>query len=501
MGTNLTASALFGTTSESVRLQARRLSDLGFNLVRIHHHDSDWVVPNIFGGKTATNTQSLSQAMLEKLDWWIACLEQEGIYVWLDLHVGRQLKPADGIDGFSEISKGRPVADLKGYNFVNASIKRAMQRFNEEYVGHHNKFNGLAYKDDPGIVTLLLTNENDVTHHFGNLLLPDKHVPQHNALYMAQADAFATQFGLAKDKVWRSWEHGPSKLFLNDLEHRFDADMIRGLRDIGIKVPIVTTSLWGDDPLSSLPALLTGDIVDAHAYGGIDDLEQNPLYTPTFVDSIAAAHVIDRPLSVSEWNVSPFPAPDRHSSPLSVAGAASLQGWVAPMQFAYSQQALNNHGRPSNWDAFNDPGLIGTLPAAALLYRRGDVQSSRPLMYLRPGRISFSISLFRRKPRSHCAPPLRRANSLLQCRKTAELSWLKESQIPDGAQVITDPNHSLIDADATNAFSDTMELRRDWELGIYTIDTPRSQVATGWIGGKQIRLADVEIALKRQMRR
>ena len=79
--------------------------------------------------------------------------------------------------------------------------------------------------------------------------------------------------------------------------------------------------------------------------------------------------------------------------------------------------------------------------------------------------------------------------------QTPELSWLEKSQIPDGVQVITDPNHSLIDANATNAISDTMELRRDWEQGTYTIDTPRSQVATGWIGGKQISLADVEIAL------
>src|ERR1700691_1996402 len=51
-GTNLTAYALFGTSRESVRVQARRLSELGFNLVRFHHHDSPWVSPNIFGDKT-----------------------------------------------------------------------------------------------------------------------------------------------------------------------------------------------------------------------------------------------------------------------------------------------------------------------------------------------------------------------------------------------------------------------------------------------------------------
>src|SRR5262249_36163586 len=149
-------------------------------------------------------------------DWWIKCLKDEGIYIWLDLHVGRQLKAGDGIEDFDEISKGKPTTGLEGYSYLNASIRQAMQHFNEAYVNHLNTFTGLRYKDEPAIVAMLLTNENDLTNHFGNALLPDKNVPRHNALYMAQADAFAKKYRLPKDKVWRSWEHGPSKLFLND---------------------------------------------------------------------------------------------------------------------------------------------------------------------------------------------------------------------------------------------------------------------------------------------
>ena len=89
-GTNLTARALFGTSKENVKRQAKRISALGFNLVRIHHFDSPWVNPNIFG-KDAVNTQTLDPASLDNLDWWIKCLKDEGIYVWLDLHVQRAL--------------------------------------------------------------------------------------------------------------------------------------------------------------------------------------------------------------------------------------------------------------------------------------------------------------------------------------------------------------------------------------------------------------------------
>ena len=428
-GTNVAAYALFSTPREEVRVQAHRLAALGFNLVRIHHHDSDWVSPNIFGAKTASDTLKLSDEALDQLDWWIKSLEEEGIYVWLDLEVGRKLKPADGIDWFDEMSKGKSSADLKGFNYVNDSIVRAMQRFNEEYLTHRNKYTGLAYKDDPGVAVLLVTNENDLTNHFGNRLLPDKNVPQHDAAYMASASAFALQTGLPKDKVWRSWEQGVSKIFLNDLEHRFDATMIEHLRSIGAKVPIVTTSSWGRDPASSLPALLTGDIVDVHTYGEVDELRKNPLFAPTFLDWAAAAHVIGRPLAISEWNVSPFPAPDRHLTPLYVAAMASHQNWSAPIQFAYAQQGLASAGRPGNWEAYNDPALLATMPAAALLFRRGDVREATKTYVLDPGENAlFQSAISPTTSAGHSHGHWNGASSRLRCLRWAHCRGLKKAK-------------------------------------------------------------------------
>jgi len=43
--------------------------------------------------------------------------------------------------------------------------------------------------------------------------------------------------------------------------------------------------------------------------------------------------------------------------------------------------------------------------------------------------------------------------------------------------------------------SDTGELLRSWGHGTYTIDTPRTQAAMGQIGGKNILLSDVDIAV------
>ncbi|MEX0339809.1 MAG: cellulase family glycosylhydrolase, partial [Arenibacterium sp.] len=87
-GANLQAYALFTTEPRFMRAHAQRLSRLGFNLVRIHHHDSHWVQPNIFGSEAQT-TRKLDAFSLKKLDQWIAALKAEGLYIWLDLHVGR----------------------------------------------------------------------------------------------------------------------------------------------------------------------------------------------------------------------------------------------------------------------------------------------------------------------------------------------------------------------------------------------------------------------------
>jgi hypothetical protein len=165
------------------------------------------------------------------------------------------------------------------------------------------------------------------------------------------------------------------------------------------------------------------------------------------------------------------------------------------MQFAYSQQPLAGRGGPSNWDAFNDPALVATLPAAALLYRRADVQEANNTYVFAP----TPNQLFNQSISPVNSVTLRTAAEqgklLIAMPKTRELPWLRESTIPTNARVITDTNQSLIDGNATHLTSDTGEVDRNWELGLYTINTPRSQFATGWIGGKQITLSNVDISV------
>ncbi len=346
----------------------------------------------------------------------------------------------------------------------------------------------------PAIIAMLLTNENDVTHHFGNALLPDKNVPRHNALYMAQAENFAAQYGLPKDKTWRSWEHGPSKLFLNDLENRFNVGMIGAAARARRQGAGRHHKHLGRNPLSSLPALTSGRH-DRRAFlwrhrraGKEPDLRREP-------------HALDRRSTGGRP-----PAQRARVERLAVPGARSprdpalYRGFRAACRagtrlcsMPIPNKPLTNAGGPSNWHAFNDPALIATLPAAALLYRRGDVREAHTTYAFAPTR----DQLFNEPISPANAVALRTAAEkgklVIALPATRELPWLEPSPIPAGAKVLTDPRLSLIEVDASEAVSDTGELRRNWDHGIYTIDTPRTQAAMGWIGGKDIRLADVDI--------
>jgi len=208
------------------------------------------------------------------------------------------------------------------------------------------------------------------------------------------------------------------------------------------------------------------------------------------------AQVAGKPMSVTEWNVFPFPIPDRHSSPIYIASAARLQGWDAVMLYAYGQEPLNSAGTPSNWHAFNDPALIATLPAAALIYRQGHVKEAVTTYALSPSREQMFYQSTSPDNRVTVRTASEKGKLVIVMPKTPELPWLEKGSTPSDARIIQDMNQSMIDGNATEVVSDTGEIRRNWAKGIYTVNTLRTQAAMGWIGNESILLSDVTFDVK-----
>lgn len=491
-GTNLTAYTLFTGSKTEVANQAKRIAALGYNLVRIHHHDSDWVSPNVFAaGET---TQTLNDAALDAIDWWVKCLRDQGVYVWMDLKVGRKFRAGDGVTGFAELTKSEPSG--RGFDYVDPRLQTLEQTFARQYLARRNRYTGRSYLDDPAIVAALVTNEDDLNRHFGSLMLPDQGNPIHAGMLRSAIETSAGTLGVSVGDASRLWEPGPAKLVLADIEARFFQRAKAQLNEIGFKGLMVGTSYWGEEALYSLASLAAGDIIDVHSYGDPESLSADPRFEANFVSWIGAAQLVGKPLSVSEWNVE-SPKRDRFVAPLYVAAIGDLQGWDAPMIFAYSQGGNEAPSAADTWSTSYDPAITALMPAAAVMFRQQHVKQAHKTFCFRPTQDLFYGTDITPASSVALRTILDQSRLVVALPNLPQVAWDDSATGPAAdATIVTDPDQDFLAPDATKVRSDTGELERDWGAGVETINTPMSQAAVGWIGGRTISLRDVELRIE-----
>lgn len=503
-GCNVAAYTIF-LPDDQIELHARRIAELGYNLVRIHHHDSmGWVDPTVID-KNRADSQQLNVDALGRLDYWIKCLREQGVYIWLDLHVGREFKEGDNVPGIDEVRRKGKLG--KGFCYVNDRLAELMEQFNREYLDHENPHTGLKYKDDPGVVAVLLTNENNLTRHFGNLMLADKNVPYHNGLFEKRMDTFAAKSGLSRSGVGKTWEAGPSKVFLADLEHQYNARLTTALRNDGYHGMVATTDMFGRAGLYMMPSIAQGDITDAHDYGRPRALLRNPRSEANYIHWLGSTQVLGKPFASTEWNVMNGDsekelAEDAFTAPMYMAATASLQGWDALMIYNYAQEGGNRFANRAGGSAFTtyaDPKMTGMMPAAALAYRRGDIARAKKAILLDftddPHRIFFKGIEAGNSPTIRTAIETHRFAIALP--EVKELPWLQPSKITpaeDGSvERISDLKHDFTGGEGEVITSDTGEIRRHFVQGFHTVITPRTVSAAGWFTDEPVDLGSVKI--------
>ena len=164
--TNLTGPANFPSHGQADKLAAR-LARLGINCVRLHFMDT-WYT-NFMPRPTqailadaATTQRNLDPKQLEKLDYMIAAFKKRGIYVNMNLHVGRTLDERDGLDN----SKGLPWANKGVGQFVPRMIE-LQKEYARKLLTHVNPYTGRAYTDEPCVAMIEISNEDGLTRfHF-----------------------------------------------------------------------------------------------------------------------------------------------------------------------------------------------------------------------------------------------------------------------------------------------------------------------------------------------
>jgi hypothetical protein len=308
---------------------------------------------------------------------------------------------------------------------------------------------------------MLITNENDLTRHFGHMFHPEKGHPFHQAIYDKAMRTFAKRTSVPIRKMRITWKPGTGMLFLNEMEHRFNRTMLDHLSKTGVRVPTATTSAWGNMKVVSLPALNDGDLIDVHSYGQEESLSTNPRVAPNFLTWIATA---------------------------------SLQGWDAPMFYNYSQHHFTRPANAHQWTSFTDPAITAMMPAAALAFRRGDISPAKINICLKLSEQQLFHEDLGPKTSATLRTLVEQSRITIGLPNAKHLDWLAASKT-ETAKVMTDPHRDLIAPGVNQVVSDTGELSRNWIKGIQTIDTPRTAAAQGWLGGKDIDLTHLSLRL------
>lgn len=150
-GVNFCFGANFPTHAEAEKV-AQRLQHLGINAVRIHHHETQFSPNGLFKENGTIDPQQM-----DKLDYLFAELNKRGIYVNINLHVGRSIVREKGLP---ELSTRYSASGDKHALFFMPEVQDGFWDYCREYLGHVNPYRKMARNRDPGIAMIEILNEN-----------------------------------------------------------------------------------------------------------------------------------------------------------------------------------------------------------------------------------------------------------------------------------------------------------------------------------------------------
>ncbi|MEM2981490.1 MAG: carbohydrate binding domain-containing protein [Thermoproteota archaeon] len=163
LGVNIVAGAAFPEKPDAEKIAAR-LAKFGVNIVRFHHLDQSWDPSNnIFDEETYGDTRHLNSNQLDKLDYFIAQLKKNGIYVDLNLLVSRRFVSADGLPKEIDLVDWKDQHVI-GYFYDN--IKNLEKEYARQLLTHVNPYTGNKYVDEPAVAIVEMINENGLIQGF-----------------------------------------------------------------------------------------------------------------------------------------------------------------------------------------------------------------------------------------------------------------------------------------------------------------------------------------------
>ena len=234
-GTNLNAGACFPDKEYAPKL-AKRIAAYGCNMVRFHQVDSEFTTPNIYQiskGQRLTSTRILCAESLDRMDYLIYCLQQQGIYVYMDNLTFRKFKQADGVENSLNLTdRAAP------YCLFNRKLIELQKEYMDQIWNHENPYlGGQKYKDNPQIVLTDVCNEADLFGCFNQRIAVEPYATEFREMYRAWCKKNAPDADVDGADL-----NDLSNDTLNEFKYKVCEDyyheMFECLHQLGVKIPM-----------------------------------------------------------------------------------------------------------------------------------------------------------------------------------------------------------------------------------------------------------------------
>ncbi|MCL2218885.1 MAG: carbohydrate binding domain-containing protein [Chitinispirillia bacterium] len=553
-GTNLTAMDCFAPDAQ-IDSAVSRLAKMGVNMLRLHHMDAPWTTPNIFGN--APGTRAFSKESMRQLDYLISKCKERGIYVFLDLLVHRDFTEADGIENRPPDLGGKQVGFFskkiielqKEFNenllnhvnqftgtaykdepaiaasaFINEStifsafggdILTPPYREELEGLWLESAYSSLDTAEQAELAAALLP----VNASLADSLPVDPATVESVLWEFAKYEASEVEpgavelesgpdyrrlavFGLRyQDDIPRlslkaDGDVRESIKFLSSVEAGYFKDMSDHIRGAGVKYPLAGSNM----PLPLLAMLKNNaelDIICSNEYWDHpqvwkighdwDRILEAPFHNRSqfrnpkanIVHRKSYYRVDGKPFVITEWN---HCYPNEYvleGVPL-VAAYGALQGWDGVLQFDFNLQHLGVD-RILNYKLSIQPEDVAQWVMAAPLFLRGDVKAA-------PGLVVEGINEEQLLNIPNYSEMLDENYHLPFITRVAKSFDGKPAGDIQKYAGFYDRNTGVIR-------SETGELSINSNAGYMTVDAPRVQGASGFIGGTEFDLQAVSVKI------
>lgn len=483
-GVNFNGGACFPDKDYAPKV-ARRLAQAGCNLVRFHQLDAQWDTPNLFAltkGPRVTTTRKMDERALDRLDYLVYCLKQEGIYCYLDMMTYRKFKEGD------EVPQCELLLDsAKPWSIIDSRLIELQKEFATQLWTHYNPYTQLAYKDDPVFVLTEITNECDIFLDKMGMRADYKEPTYYTAQFRQLFRDWLAGEGLSYD-----WEHCP--LYSDDepllrfkmyITKKYYQELYDHMRSIGVKIPIAGTNWTRCDGFIKTHEDM--DFTDSHHYyydwqwGNEERVCTHKSITssPYVFPGLARMKLANKPFFVSEWDM-PWPNAYRAEGAIYYAAVGALQNWsgFAIHTYAYSTRLdkMDVLGRELSspvggvpyregiFSVWNDPAKFGLFYHAALITRRADVAPAKKKVAV------YATNLSKVN--------LTAAQNLLEQHRVATTF---DDEVPLGFAEAVPGDRPYPKAEGW-LVSDNGQLWRDVSRRIGAVDTERTKVVYGFLG-------------------